>query len=114
MTCRRSIKIALLLLCTASITACPTERFRHETYECNSGAFGIAKIILNDTDVGDMATIIGYGNEEKAEIQSSSRASVTLKSDDIKIAIERQTGNVKIQRGNHIAVFSCFKTVFKM
>ena len=114
MTCRHSTKITLLLLCTASMTACPTERFRHETYKCNSGAFGIVEIILNDTGVGDKATIIGYGNEGKAEIQSSSRASVTLRSDDMEITIARDTGNVTIQRGNRITVLSCSKTVFKM
>ena len=96
------------------MTACPTERFRHETYKCNGGPFGIAEIILNDTSVGDKATIIGYGSEKKAEIQSSGRTSVTMTSDDIKITVERDTGAVTLKRGNRIAVISCSKSVFKM
>ena len=58
--------------------------------------------------------LVGYGSEGKAEIESSSRASVTLKFDDIKIAIERDTGNVTLQRGNRFVALSCSKTVFKM
>ena len=96
------------------LTACPTERFRHEKYECNSGAFGIAEIILNDTGVGDMAKIIGYGHEKEVKILSSSKSSITTKMDDIRIEIERDTGTVRVKRGNRYAVLACSKSVFTM
>ena len=60
---KRRANLSLLIICCFVLTACPTERFRHEKYECNSGAFGISEIIFNDTGVGDMAKIIGYGSE---------------------------------------------------
>ena len=114
MICKHLTHLVLLSFCVAFITACPTERFRHETYKCNSGTFDISEIILNDTSVGDKATIIGYNGEEKAEIQSSSRTSITMMLDDMKITVKRDTGAVTIKRGNRIAVLSCSKTVFKM
>ena len=111
---RRIIQMALLLLCGISLSACPTERFRHETYKCNSSSFDIAKIILNKTDVGDDATIIGRGGEKKVEIQSSSRTSIGMISGDVKIMIARETGKVTVKRGNRYAVLSCTKSVFTM
>ena len=96
------------------LTACPTERFRHEKYECNSGAFGIAEIIVNDTGVGDTAKIIGYGHEKQVMILSSSKSSITTKMDDIQIKIERDTGTVRVKRGNRYAVLTCSKSVFTM
>ena len=84
----------LLVICCAGLTACPTERFRHEKYECNSGAFGIAEIILNDTGVGDMARIIGYGHEKEAKILSSSKSSITTKIDDARIEIASESQRV--------------------
>jgi len=114
MKMRRLTQASLLMLCVASLTACPTERFRHEKYKCNSGAFGIAEIILNDTSVGDEATIIGYGNEKKAEIVKSSAASISMKTDDIKITIKRETGEVTLVRGNRYVILNCSKSVFTM
>ena len=81
---RRPSSFYYLAICGAGLTACPTERFRHEKYKCNSGAFGIAEIIVNDTGVGDMAKIIGYGYEKEVKILSSSKSSITTKMDDIK------------------------------
>ena len=111
---RRPTHFILLAICGASLTACPTERFRHERYECNSGAFGIAEIILNDTGVGNMAKIIGYGHEKEVKILSSSKSSITTKIDDTYIEIERDTGTVRVKRGNRYAVLACSKSVFKM
>ena len=104
----------LLVMCIVGLTACPTERFRHEKYNCNSSAFGIAEIILNDTGVGDMAKIIGYGHEKEVMILSSSKSSITTKMDDIQIKIERDTGTVRVKRGNRYAVLTCSKSVFTM
>ena len=104
----------LLVMCIVGLAACPTERFRHEKYSCNSGAFGIAEIILNDTGVGDMAKIIGYGHEKEVMILSSSKSSITTKMDDIQIKIERDTGTVRVKRGNRYAVLTCSKSVFTM
>ena len=114
MTQRRFIQMTLLLLCGISLSACPTERFRHEKYKCNSSSFDIAEIILNNTDVGDDATIIGYGSEKKFEILSSSRTSIGMTSGDVKIMIARETGKVTVKRGNRYAVLSCSKSVFTM
>ena len=111
---QRLIHLMLLATCVVGLTACPTERFRHEKYECNSSAFGIAEIILNDTGVGDMAKIIGYGHEKPVMILSSSKSSITTKMDDIQIKIERDTGTVRVKRGNRYAVLTCSKSVFTM
>ena len=111
---RRLAHLSLLVICGVGLTACPTERFRHEKYECNSSAFGIAEIILNDTGVGDMANIIGYGHEKEVEILSSSKSSITTKMDDTQIEIERDTGTVRVKRGNRYAVLACSKSIFKM
>lgn len=107
-------QIAVLCLCAGTLTACPTERFRHEKYQCNSGSFGIAAIILNDTGVGDDATIIGYGNEKTAEITASSASSVALKLDGGKLTIDRDSGEVTLKRGKRYIVMSCTKSVFTM
>ena len=111
---RRLTHFILLVMCIVGLTACPTERFRHEKYSCNSGAFGIAEIILNDTGVGDMAKIIGYGHEKEVMILSSSKSSITTKMDDLQIKIERDTGTVRVKRGNRYAVLTCSKSVFTM
>ena len=104
----------LIVACVMGLTACPTERFRHEKYECNSGAFDIAEIILNDTGVGDMAKIIGYGHEKEGKILLSSKSSIIIKMDDTRIEIERDTGTVRVKRGNQYAVLACSKSVFTM
>ena len=111
---RRMAHFILLVICVAGLTACPTERFRHEKYKCNSGAFGVAEIILNDTGVGDMVKIIGYGYEKEAKILSSSKSSITTKMDDTRIEIERDSGTVRVNRGNRYAVLACSKSVFTM
>ena len=111
---RRLTRFILLVMCIVGLTACPTVRFRHEKYSCNSGAFGIAEIILNDTGVGDMAKIIGYGHEKEVMILSSSKSSITTKMDDLQIKIERDTGTVRVKRGNRYAVLTCSKSVFTM
>ena len=111
---RRLIHFILLAVCGGSLTACPAERFRHEKYECNSGALGIVEIILNDTGVGDMAKIIGYGHEKEVKILSSTKALITTKMDGTRIEIERDTGTVRVKRGNRYAVLACSKSVFTM
>ena len=111
---KRLAHLSLLVIYVLGLTACPTERFRHEKYECNSGAFGISEIIFNDTSVGDMAKIIGYGHEKEVMILSSSKSSITTKMDDIQIEIERDTGTVRVKRGNRYAVLACSKSVFTM
>ena len=112
---RRRLKhFTMLAIYGVGLTACPTERFRHEKYECNSGAFGIAEIILNDTGVGDTAKIIGYGHDIEVKILSSTKSSITTKMKDIQIEIERDTGTVRVRRGNRYAVLACSKSVFTM
>ena len=111
---RRLTNFVLIAICSVGLTACPTERFRHEKYECNSGAFGIAEIILNDTGVGNMAKIIGYGHEKEVKILSSSKSVITTKMDDTSIKIDRNTGTVRVKRGKHYAVLACSKSVFTM
>ena len=111
---KRRTNLSLLIICCFGLTACPTERFRHEKYECNSGAFGISEIIFNDTGVGDMAKIFGYGSEKNAEILSSSKSTITTQMEDINLRIDRDTGTVRVQRGKHYAVIACSKSVFTM
>ena len=105
---------SLLVICGFCLTACPTERFRHEKYECNSSAVGISEIIVNDTGVGDLAKIIGYGIEKNAEILSSSKSAITTQIEDIRIKIDRETGTVRVKRGKHYTVLACSKSVFTM
>ena len=111
---KRRANLSLLIICCFGLTACPTERFRHEKYECNSGTFGIAEIILNKTGVGDTAKIIGYGHEKEAKILSSNKSSITTKMEDTHIEIKRDTGTVRVRRGNRYAVLACSKSVFTM
>ena len=111
---QRLTHLMLLATCVVGLTACPTERFRHEKYECNSGAFGIAEIILNDTGVGDTAKIIGYGHEKEVKILLSNKSFITTKMKDTHIEIERDTGTVRVKRGNRYAVLACSKSVFTM
>ena len=111
---RRLIQFSFLVVCGIGLTACPTERFRHEKYKCNSSAVGIVEIIVNDTGVGDMVKIIGYGYEQKVKILSSSKSIITTKMNDTSIKIERDTGTVRVKRGKHYAVLACSKSVFTM
>ena len=110
----RLTHFVLLTVCGIVLTACPTERFRHEKYECNSPAFGIAEIILNDTGVGDKAKIIGYDGESEVKILSSSKSTISAKMDNTRIEIKRDTGTVRVTRGNRYAVLVCSKSVFTM
>ena len=114
MTQRRLTQLSFLVLCGFGLTACPTERFRHEKYECNSSAFDIAEIIVNDTGVGDMMKIIGFGREQEVKILSSSKSLITAKMHDTSITIDRDTGTVRVKRGSHYSVLTCFKSVFTM
>ena len=111
---KRRAHFALLVIYGFGLTACPTERFRHEKYECNSSAFGISEIIFNDTGVGDMAKIIGYNTEKSVEILSSSKSAITTQMEDISIKIDRETATVRVKRGKHYAVLACSKSVFTM
>ena len=111
---KRRANLSLLIICCFGLTACPTERFRHEKYECNSGAFGISEIIFNDTSVGDMAKIIGYGTEKNVEILSSSKSAITTQMEDLSIKIDRDTGTVRVKRGKHYTVLDCSKSLFTM
>ena len=111
---QRFIHCFLLVIFGVGLTACPTERFRHEKYKCDSSAFGIAEIIINDTGVGDMAKIIGYGSEKDVKILSSSKSSIATKMDNTSIEIERDTGIVRVIRGNRYASLNCSKSVFTM
>ena len=79
-----------------------------------SGALDIAEIVVNDTGVGDMVKIIGYGREHKVKILSSSKSSITTKMDDTRIEIERDTGTVRVKRGNRYSVLACSKSLFTM
>lgn len=111
---RRLAQLILLTACGAGLTACPTERFRHEKYKCDSGTLNIAEIIINDTGVGDMIRIIGYDREKELKILSSSKSIITTEMDDNSININRDTGTVRVKRGNHYAVLACSKSVFTM
>ena len=111
---RRLTQSILVITCVLGLTACPTERFRHEKYECNGGTYGISEIILNDTDVGDTLRIIAYGYEKELKILSSSKSSIITKMDDTRIEIERDTGTVRVKRGNRYVVLACSKSVFTM
>ena len=111
---KRLAHLSLLVVFSVGLSACPTERFRHEKYECNSGAFGISEIIFNDTGVGDMAKIIGYDSEKNVEILSSSKSAITTQMEDVKLRIDRDTGTVRVKRGKHYAVIACSKSVFTM
>ena len=111
---KRLVNLTLLVAIGLGLTACPTERFRHEKYKCNSGAVGIAEIIINDTGVGDMAKIIGHGYEQEVRILSSSKSAITTKMDDASIKIDRNTGTLRVKRGKHYAILPCSKSVFTM
>ena len=111
---RQLAHLSLVIICSVGLAACPTERFRHEKYKCNSGAFGIAEIIVNDTGVGDMAKIIGYGYERKVKILTSNKSLITAKMDDIRVKIDRDTGKVQLKRDNQYVVLACSKSVFTM
>ena len=111
---KRLAHLSLVIICSFGLAACPTERFRHEKYKCDSGAFGIAEIIVNDTSIGDMAKIVGYGHEKEVKILSSSKSFITTKMDDISIKIDRDKGRVRVKRGKHYAVLACSKSVFTM
>ena len=61
-----------------------------------------------------MAKIIGYGHEKEVKILLSSKSSITTKMGDTRIEIERDTGTVRVKRGNHYSALSCSKSVFTM
>ncbi len=110
----RLSKLFLIFVCSFVLTACPTERFRHEKYKCDNSSFGITEIIVNDTGVGDMAKIVSHGREQEVKILSSSKSSITTKMNDTTIEVERDTGTVRVKRGNRYAVLACSKSVFTM
>ena len=111
---RHNLQVILLLAFVLSLSACPTERFRHEKYQCNSSATGIAELILNDTNVGDKVKVIDYLGEKTAKIISSSKDLIILNLKESEIKIERKTGTVKVKKGNRYIILSCSKSVFTM
>ena len=111
---RHFAKVVLISLCTVGLSACPTERFRHEKYVCNNHTYDIAEIIVNDTGVGDQATIIRYGSEVQVDILSSSTASIAMELGELDIKINRNSGKVTVTRSNRYGVLHCTKSLFTM
>ena len=109
---KRLTNLSLLVICCFSLTACPTERFRHEKYECNSGAFGISEIIFNDTSVGDIQNYRLW-HRKKCET-CHQKSTITTQMEDVNLRIDRDTGTVRVKRGKHYAVIACSKSVFTM
>ena len=106
--------LTLIIICSSTLVACQSERFRHEKYACNLASLDLAAIIINKTSIGDPAKIIGYRNERTAKITAINDKAVSLNLGAISLDVNRDTGRVKIIQGKLFSRISCTKTVFKM
>ena len=107
-------KTAIWFAIALGLAACPAERFRHEKYVCNSISFDLKSIIVNDTDIGGEAKIIGYGNDRTAIIKAVTDDHIKIEASRMALELDRNDGSVKIIRGNRYARLTCKRCIFTM
>ena len=107
-------KTAIWFAIAFGLTACPSERFRHEKYVCKSVSFDLESIIVNDTDIGGEVKIIGYGNDRIAIIKAISDDHIEIEASRMRLKLDRNDGSVRIARGNRYARLACKRSIFTM
>ena len=96
-----------------SLSACiDFERFRHEKYTCSSYRFNIAEIIIRNAKVGEKVTISGFEGKRQGLIISISDESAVIKTEQLKLFIDRKQGSVSALRGNRYRHMKCTQTIF--
>ena len=97
------------------ITACDDiSRFSYENYSCQPKQSSIYEIRISDLKKGALSTISTASEIMQKEITSLTKVEITIKSDDLRLIINRKSGKVQVYAGNMYETMDCVMDKFKM
>ena len=97
------------------ITGCDDiSRFSYENYSCQPRKSSIYEITISDLKKGGFATISTASEIMQGEIISLTKVEIIIKSDDLKLIINRKSGKVQVYAGNMYESIDCVIDKFKM
>jgi hypothetical protein len=103
---------AVICLCL-SLSACiDFERFRHEKYTCSSHSYDIADIVIRNPQAGETVTIFGFKHNREGLIISISDENAVIKTERLKLFVNRIKGSVSVLQGNRYRNMRCTQTIF--
>ena len=104
-----------LLFCILLITGCgDISRFSYENYSCQPRQSSIYEITISDLKKGGLSTISTASETMQKEIISLTKVEIIIKSDDLKLIINRKSGKVQVYSGNMYESIDCVIDKFKM
>ena len=104
-----------LLFSILLITGCDDiSRFSYENYSCQPRKSSIYEITISDLKKGGFATISTASEIIQKEIISLTKVEIIIKSDDLKLIINRKSGKVQVYEGNMYESVDCVIDKFKM
>ena len=97
------------------ITGCgDISRFSYENYSCQPKQSSIYEITISDLKKGGLSTISTDSEIMQGEIISLTKVEIIIKSDDLKLIINRKSGKVQVYAGNMYESIDCVIDKFKM
>ena len=97
------------------ITGCDNiSRFSYENYSCQPKQSSIYEITISDLKKGGLSTISTASEIIQREIISLTKVEIIIKSDDLKLIINRKSGKVQVYAGNMYESIDCVIDKFKM
>ena len=104
-----------LLVSIPLITGCDDiSRFSYENYSCQPRQSSIYEITISDLKKGGLSTISTASEIMQREIISLTKVEIIIKSDDLKLIINRKSGKVQVYAGNIYESIDCVIDKFKM
>ncbi len=109
------LSLVSLLFSVLLITGCDEiSRFSYENYSCQPRQSSIYEITISDLKKGGLSTISTASEIVQKEIISLTKAEIIVKSDDLKLIINRKSGKVQVYAGNIYESIDCVIDKFKM
>ncbi len=109
------IRSFVLLISILLITACDNiSRFSYENYSCQPKQSSIYEITISDLQKGALSTISTASETIQKEIISLTKVEIIIKSDDLKLKINRKSGKVQVYADNMYESIDCVIDKFKM
>ena len=109
------LSLVSLLFSVLLITGCDDiSRFSYENYSCQPRQSSIYEITISDLKKGGLSTISTSSEIVQKEIISLTKAEIIVKSDDLKLIINRKSGKVQVYAGNIYESIDCVIDKFKM
>ena len=109
------LSLVSLLFSVLLITGCDEiSRFSYENYSCQPRQSSIYEITISDLKKGGLSTISTASEIIQKEIISLTKVEIIIKSDDLKLIINRKSGKVQVYAGNIYESIDCVIDKFKM